>query len=173
MPIVDCGFRDGPLGAGAERLVQRGPVLQVNIGLDPEYKYESGSALNSDIMQVPALVDTGAVFSCIDDDLAQSLDLPLVDRRVFCMLNGKRECNAYLAHIVVPALSLFQHGIFYGLTLDEIERPYLAVIGRTFLQDMTLIYDGPTGSVRITRQPSGNEVAPQHGVDAPGGATRP
>jgi len=173
MPIVDCGFRDGPLGSGAEILVQRGPILQVNIGLDPEYKYESGSALNSDIMQVPALVDTGAVFSCIDDDLARSLGLPLVDRRLFYMLNGKRECNAYLAHIVVPALSLFQHGIFYGLTLDEIERPYLAVIGRTFLRDMVLIYDGPTGSVRIARQPRGNGAAPQRRVGAPGGTTRP
>ncbi len=84
------------------------------------------------------------------------------------MLTGKYELNGFLAHIVIPALSFFQHGIFYGLTFDEIERPYLAVIGRTFLQDMTLIYDGPTGSVRIARQPSGNDVAPQHGVDAPG-----
>ena len=167
MPVIDCGFRDGPLGSGAERLVQRGPILQVNIGLDPEYKYESGSTFNSDIMQVPALVDTGAVFSCIDDDLARSLGLPLVDRRLFYMLNGKRECNAYLAHIVVPALSLFQHGIFYGLTLDEIERPYLAVIGRTFLRDMTLIYDGPTGSVRIARQPIGNDATPQQAEGGP------
>ncbi len=155
MPIVDCGFRDGPLGSGAEILVQRGPILQVNIGLDPEYKYESGSALNSDIMQVPAMVDTGAVFSCIDDDLSRSLDLPLVDRRVFCMLNGKRECNAYLAHMVVPALSLFQHGIFYGLCFAEIDQPYQAVLGRTFLRDMMLVYDGRTGCVRIARQPSG------------------
>ena len=160
MLIADCGFRDGSFLSGAERLVQCGPTLLVNIGLDPEYKYaESGSAFNSDIMQVPALVDTGAIFSCIDDDLAQSLGLPLVDRRVFSMLNGVRECNAYLAHIVVPALSLFQHGILYGLTFDEIDRPYLAVIGRTFLRDMVLVYDGPTGSVRIMKQPELSEPA--------------
>ena len=136
-------------------LVQTGPILLVNIEDDPEYKYsENGSTFNSGITQVKALIDTGATFSCIDDDLAQSLDLPLVDRRMFCLLNGKRELNAYLAHIVVPALSLFQHGIFYGLSFDEIDRPYRAVIGRTFLRDMMLVYDGRTGSVRITRQPS-------------------
>ena len=160
MAIVDCGFRDGPLGSGAERLVQRGPILQVDIGLDPEYRYtESGSTFDSGIMQVPALVDTGATFSCIDDEIARSLDLPLVDRRSFYMLNGKCECNAYLAHIVVPALSLFQHGILYGSPLDEIDRPYRAVIGRTFLRDMVLVYDGPTGSVRIARQPVAKQTS--------------
>ena len=168
-------------------LAQRGPTLLVNIGLDPEYKYaESGSTVDSDIMQVSALVDTGATFSAIDDDLAQSLDLPLVDRQVFCLLNGKRELNAYLAHIVVPALSLFQHGIFYGLFLAEIDRPYQAVIGRTFLRGMMLVYDGGTGSVRIIRQPSSldagkpleiEEQTPQAKVHCPegsaSGASRP
>ena len=155
MLIADCGFGDSVVNSGAERLAHAGPTLLVDIGFDPKYSYaESGSALSSDITQVPALVDTGATFSGIDDALAQSLNLPLVDRQVLCLYGGKRELNAYLAHIVVPALSLFQHGIFYGLSFDEIDRPYRAVIGRTFLRDMMLVYDGRTGSVRITRQPS-------------------
>ncbi len=154
-------------------LVQTGPTLLVNIGVDPEYKYsENGSTFNSDITQVKALIDTGATFSCIDDDLAQSLDLPLVDRRVFCLLTGKYELNGFLAHIVIPALSFFQHGIFYGFPNDSHEL-YQAVLGRTFLQHMMLDYDGRTGSVRIARQPSDLDAALQHGTAASGGTIRP
>ena len=157
MLITDCGFRDDPYFSGAGKLVQNGPALLVNIGLDPEYKYaESEPTFNSGIIQVPALIDTGASFSAIDEDIAQSLGLPLVDRRVFYLLNGKRELNAYLAHMVVPALSWFQHGIFYGLCFAEMDRDYGAVLGRTFLRDMMLVYDGRTGSVRIARQSSDN-----------------
>ena len=119
------------------------------------------------------MVDTGAPFSCIDDDLARSLDLPLVDRQTMISLSGPSELNFYLAHVTIPAMSFFQRGIFHGCSINEAAWHYRVVIGRTFLRDMTLIYDGPTGSVRITRQPSGNEVAPQHGVGAIGGATRP
>ena len=156
MFIADCGFRDGSFLSGTERLVQFGPTLLVNIGLDPEYKYaESGSALNSDITQVEALVDTGAVLSCIDESLAQSLGLPLVDRQMILMLNGEHEANVYLAHIVIPALSFFQRGLFWGCSIAKGGRSHRAVIGRTLLRDMMLVYDGRTGSVRIIRQPSG------------------
>ena len=61
--------------------------------------------------------------------------------------------------MIVPSLSLFQHGIFYGLEFAEFDRTYRAVIGRTFLRDMMLVYDGLTGSVRITWQPSGFDTS--------------
>ena len=43
---------------------------------------------------------------------------------------------------MVPALSFFQYGIFHGVSLTEGEQPHRALIGRSFLQDMMLIYDG-------------------------------
>ena len=165
MTIADCGFRDSSFLSGRERLLQMGPTLLVDIGFDPDYKYTAGGlTFNSDIAQVPALIDTGATFSCIDDALAQSLGLPLVDRHMFWGINGECELNVYLAHIVVPALSFFQHGVFFGCSIVQISGVHRAVLGRTLLQNMMLIYDGRTGSVRITRQPSGNDAAPQHGV---------
>ena len=108
----------------------------------------------------------------IDDALAQSLNLPLVDRQVLCLYGGKRELNAYLAHIVVPALSFFQCGIFYGFPFNTRDGPYRAVLGRTFLRDMILVYDGGTGTVRIARQPSAaksphTDAAPQQAEGGP------
>ncbi len=152
MPIADCGFPGTDQMSGAAALIQYGPTLWVDIGFDPEYKYDENSASpRSEITQVPALVDTGATISCIDDALAQSLNLPLVDRQMSSGIGGKHELNVYLAHIVVPALSFFQYGIFHGVSLTEGEQPHRALIGRTFLQGMMLIYDGRTGSVQIAR----------------------
>ena len=152
MPIADCGFDDTVQMSGAAALLYNGPTLWVDVGFDPEYKYdENGTGPRSEIMQVPALVDTGATISCIDDALAQALKLPLVDRQTLSGVAGKHEFNVYLAHIVVPALSFFQYGIFHGVSLTEGEQPHRALIGRSFLQDMMLIYDGRTGSVQIAR----------------------
>ena len=152
MRVADCGFHNDPLLSGTEKLVRTGPTLFVNIGLDPEYRYaESEPTFNSDIIQVPALIDTGAMYSFIDVGVAQSLNLPLVDSRIFCLLTGKYELNGFLAHVVIPALSFFQHGIFYGFPNDNHEL-YQAILGRTFLQHMMLNYDGRTGSVQITKE---------------------
>ena len=152
MRVADCGFHNDPLLSGTEKLVRTGPTLFVNIVLDPEYRYaESEPTFNSDIIQVPALIDTGAMYSFIDGCVAQSLNLPLVDRRIFCLLTGKYELNGFVEHVVIPALSFFQHGIFYGFPNDNHEL-YQAILGRTFLQHMMLNYDGRTGSVQITKE---------------------
>ncbi len=152
MPIADCGFDDTVQMSGAAALLYNGPTLWVDVGFDPEYKYdENGTGPRSEIMQVPALVDTGATISCIDDALARSLKLPLVDRQTISGVGGKHELNVYLAHIVAPVLGWFQYGLFHGVSLTEGEQPHRALIGRTFLQGMMLIYDGRTGRVQIAR----------------------
>ena len=152
MPIADCGFVDTDKMLGSTSLLQFGPTLWVDIGFDPEYSYgQEGPLPQSSITQVPALVDTGATMSCIDDAVAQSLSLPLVDRQTLSGVGGKHELNVYLAHIVVPTLDFFQYGLFHGVSLTEGEQPHRALIGRTFLQNMMLIYDGRTGRVQIAR----------------------
>ena len=178
MLIADCGFGDSPLNSGAEKLALDGPTLLVDIGFDPKCQYAvNGSTFKSDITQVPALIDTGAALSCIDNELARSLNLPLVDRRVFLSLAGECELNAYLAHIAIPSLSFFQHGIFFGVPLFKRPPFFRALLGRTFLRGMVLVYDGPTGSVRIARQPSAAKsphagVAPQQDKAGPEDVTR-
>lgn len=152
MPIADCGFDDSQEVSGSELLLRFGPTLFVDIGFDPEYKYgEIGTFPKSAAAQVPALIDTGALVSCIDNSLAQSLALPLVDRQSVSGVGGKHECNVYLAHIVAPTLAWVQWGVFYGVSLVEGDQAHQALIGRSFLQGMMLVYDGRTGRVQIAR----------------------
>ena len=152
MPIVDCGFSGGEQASGEQMLLTFGPTLLVDVGFNPEHKYGvNGAFPKSAAAQVPALVDTGAIMSCIDDALAQKLGLPLVDRQNVSGVGGTHECNVYLAHIVAPTLAWFQWGLFYGVNLTEGGQAHQALIGRTFLQGMMMIYDGRTGSVQIAR----------------------
>lgn len=101
-------------------------------------------------MQVPALIDTGAQESCIDEDLAQQLHLPLIDQEVMSGISGPTTLNVYLAHIAIPAM-VTQYGRFTGVHLQKGGQHHQALIGRTLLTDMLVIYDGHTGTVKLAR----------------------
>jgi hypothetical protein len=62
-------------------LTQRGPIIQVTIGVEQNIAQQ----LLSQGMPLPqpvpglALIDTGATSTCIDEDVAKQLNLPVVD----------------------------------------------------------------------------------------------
>ena len=103
MPIVECGF--GPFGPLASaQLAAIGPTIPVDIGFNPTIFGQTPGAdgattaadpastsvvpisapvplaLFSLIQNVPALIDTGATISCIDETLAKQLELPLINQ---------------------------------------------------------------------------------------------
>jgi predicted aspartyl protease len=151
MPIVDCGFVDIPEVSASTQLQLYGPSIPVDIGFDPSYDHKSGKVPEAAIRQVPALVDTGSTESCIDDALAQELNLPLVDRAHVAGVGGAHEVSVYLAQVHVPRLNFTVYGRFAGVHLRVGGQLHRAILGRTFLRSMILIYDGRDGSVRITR----------------------
>jgi len=51
------------------------------------------------IQNVPALIDTGATMSCIDDQLAQQLGLPLINQVQSAGVHGSAPLNVYLAYL--------------------------------------------------------------------------
>jgi hypothetical protein len=152
MPDTQCGFHNIPGGAtGAEMLTTYGPTLSVDIGFDPNFTPAQGLiAPRPGISGVLALVDTGATESCIDSTLATQLGLPIVDRRTFGGISGSAEVNMHLAQIRVPSLNFIIYGAFAGVHLAAGGQNHLALIGRTFLQNCIMNYDGPTGAVRIS-----------------------
>jgi hypothetical protein len=99
---------------------------------------------------VPALVDTGAAASFIDEALAQALQLPIVDRQKVSGSNGEHEVNMYLAQIHVPHLPFTQFGSFGGVHLAAGGQSHRALIGRTFLRHFVMTYNGLTGDVQLT-----------------------
>ena len=127
------------------------PTRGVQIGFDPEYAPDAGGRPDLSSGMFPALVDTGAIESCIDSALAREPDLPVVDRTTVAGVHGATEVNLHIAHIYVPGLDWMVYGEFAGVHLAAGGQPHLALMGRTFLRDFTLTDEGETGRVTIER----------------------
>jgi predicted aspartyl protease len=147
-----CGF-DSQLGgaSGVDLLVAFGPTLLVDIGFDPGFKPTPPILVLPvpGIKGIDALVDTGATESCIDNFLATQLNLPIADRRPISGIHGSRLANMHLAQIHVPALNFTIYGMFAAVDLVGGGQRHKALIGRTFLQNYTMIYEGRTGTVTL------------------------
>ncbi|MYC31119.1 MAG: hypothetical protein F4X65_13680 [Chloroflexi bacterium] len=143
MPTVDIGNSD------PEMLTVLGPTIDIQIGFDPTYRssQESTPKIPNDLY--PALVDTGAMESCIDSSLASELNLLVVDRQTIAGVGGSQNVNVYAAQLYIPSLNYVIYGNFCGVHLAEGLQPHLALIGRTFLRNHTLFYDGRTGVVQL------------------------
>lgn len=167
MPIADCGFpaisvepNTNPpiLIYGADKLIQKGPTVSVEIGFDPGLMHPDPVKVQAAVAAVnsappakllDALIDTGAYDSCIDEDLAQKLELPLVDQVTTAGVGGQHQLNVYLGYIRIVPLNLVQYGRFTGAKLQAGGQPHMALIGRTVMKGMVLVYDGRDGTVRL------------------------
>jgi len=151
MPSTSCGFDSIPGGASGQiLLVSYGPTLKVDIGFDPAFNNTSVGIPAAAIKNVDALVDTGATESCIDSLLAAQLNLPIVDRRAICGVHGSNEVNVHLAQIHIPSLGRTIVGAFAAVDLVAGGQVHKALIGRTFLQNLTMVYEGLTGKVTLS-----------------------
>lgn len=151
MPIVDCGFGDNGEVAARDILVTFGPTIWVDIGFDDNHDYENknGVAPKSQATKIPALVDTGASESCIDDALAVKIGLPIIDRQLVSGVGGETEVNIYLGHIYIPTIGYTQWGRFAGVLLSKGSQKHEALIGRSLLKNCLLVYDGFNGNVTL------------------------
>jgi predicted aspartyl protease len=165
MPIADCGFQAfTPPGAaspvtGGQTLQNLGPTIPVEVGFSNELFATDPAAVQAALQAVvgapvaatliPALIDTGATESCIDEELAKSLNLPLIDRQPGSGVGGPDTFNFYLGHIRIAALNWVQYGRFMGARMSAGGQVHRVLLGRTLLSQMVLAYDGRTGSVTL------------------------
>ena len=150
MTSIKAGFSNTDDALASDLLVRYGPTLAVQIGFDPNFQLGRS---HPDIPKVPypALVDTGATECCIDSAIAVDLDLPVVDRQTVSGVHGSNVVNFHLAQIFIPQLQYTMYGLFAGVHLTAGGQPHHALMGRTFLHDFTMTYEGTTGSVTISR----------------------
>ena len=130
-----------------------GPTLLVEIGYDQNYHIDSNERPNISDDLLPALVDTGATESCIDADFAQTLGLLSSEREdnsSVVGISGPTQVDHYLVQIYVPELERTIYGLLAGVRLCSGSQPYYALIGRDFLQYLTLHYEGRTGNVTLS-----------------------
>lgn len=145
MPI-NCGFVDAPQARAL--LAYYGPTTLVNVGLDPTWAKDQPRAPKPDRTRIPALIDTGAQETCIDSALAVELGLPVINKRAVCGV-GQMEVDVYLAQIHIERLRYTITGGFAGIPLiaNGVREP--VCLGRSFLRDCVLTYDGKTGDVNL------------------------
>ena len=129
---IGASFPDAPTAATAENL----PSL-VTAPTPPQ------------IMPVLALLDTGASASCIDDSIAQQLNLPVINRVSVGGVGGSHQLNQYLCRISIPQLNFVKTGAFIGAGLAQGGQLHRALIGRDFLANMLLMYDGISGKAKL------------------------
>jgi hypothetical protein len=141
MKTVECGFAD------ANRLTGDGPSILVDIGFDSAWR--AGKMPVPKDRDIVALIDTAAQECFIDCDLAGHLQLPIVDRREVAGSLGKHEVDVYLAQIRIPSLNFIQYGKFAGAYLNRGGLNYGVLMGRTFLEQFILTYDGQSGRVTL------------------------
>jgi len=133
-------------------LMQRGPIVQVTIGVEQNIAQQlvsQGAQLPQPVSGV-ALIDTGATSTCIDDAIAQQLKLPVVDVITIASAshpNSKQ--NVYPALIEVVGINI-KFNAFRAIGVPLANQGIQVLIGRDLLQVCTLFYNGMIGSFTLS-----------------------
>jgi predicted aspartyl protease len=127
----------------------RGPCLQVVVTIEQN----SLQTLSAQGKPVPtpkgglALIDTGASHTCIDEQTAKDLGLPVID--VGYMVSATHEkvpCNIYPMSIITPIVTL---NCPRAMGASLANQGLVALIGRDVLQACVLYYNGVNGQYTI------------------------
>lgn len=150
MPVTECGFQSLYGESGSDALAIIGPTLQVYVGFDPNFEEKPANQPDFPSVIRPALVDTGASDSCIGATMAHDLGLPVVDRQTIAGVGGPMEVDVFWAQMYVPELEIGFTGPVAGVHLGPEWQSHSILIGRDFLRHFTMVYEGKTGSVKIS-----------------------
>lgn len=146
MPLINAGFsKENGFGDG-DLLLRNGPLIQVIVG--PLKVPKEPEDFKTKV--VLALIDTGASCSVIDKSVAQELGLIVVDKESVSTPSGSSVHNVYLAAIIAPQLdwSIFESLIAGNLSSGGQKSEVL--LGRDFLSNTIMIYDGLRAQVTVT-----------------------
>ena len=132
-------------------LHQRGPVLQVTIVIADQIAQElvkQGKPVQPAVSGL-GLIDTGAGMTCVDNEAAKKLQLPVID--VIKMASASHASHPANVHPIKITLAGFPMGInaprAVGAELKV--QGLIALIGRDILAHCTLHYNGMTGEITL------------------------
>jgi len=133
-------------------LTQRGPIIQVTIGIEQNIAQQ----LLSQGMPLPqpvpglALIDTGATSTCIDEDVAKQLNLPVVDVvTIASASHAETNQNVHPALIEVVGIAI-KFNALRAIGVPLTAQGLQVLIGRDLLQHCTLFSNGVTGSFTLS-----------------------
>jgi predicted aspartyl protease len=135
-----------------QALQQRGPVVNVNIGLERNMAMgllAAGQKVPAPI-QALGLVDTGASSTCVDNDLALKLGLPVVDTvKMHSASHQEVEQPAYPISIEIIGTPI-QFGVHKAMAAKLSSQGLGLLIGRDVLAMFTMFYNGITGQITLS-----------------------
>ena len=134
-------FGDDGFGAyGRSELLRLvGPHIQVLVG-SPK---SAPVGINTDFLQLDALIDTGADDVCIDIRTAERLNLVPVDKTTIGGVGGVHEAIVVAALLEVPNLR-FKRIVNMYAPID-VSLSSKMLLGRSFLSNYIVTFDGPNG----------------------------
>lgn len=132
-------------------LWQRGPCVQVSIELG-EHVAQELIKRKEPVPQAQvglALIDTGSLASCIDEDVAKMMRLPVVGSvNLSSASHPSHRANQYPIKIKIQGMPMeFNTHSAIGAPLKV--QQLVAIIGRDVLQICCLIYNGPAGQITL------------------------
>lgn len=140
-----------PIENQRDFMLQSGPHYDVQVNFDcetyPKFNHEKSK------VKISALIDTGSQLNCIDKQLARILDLPVVSTKPFAVsgVGGTFNTTVHLAQVYIPRLDHVVIGRFIATNLNSVGQNHGIILGRQFLQDFKLIYNGAEGDFIVVR----------------------
>ena len=137
MRTVECG----KVEPGGNDLALHGPILAVCYGPSSDHFWGPYCAL----------IDTGATQNYIDHRLAVELELNPIRLTQVLATSVVLAGTVYSGHLHIPDLEWTMPDQIIATDLRSSGEAFDIIIGRTTLQNFKMIYDGPTGSVLLSR----------------------
>lgn len=160
MPIVNIQLSgEGQLPDGKKVnlppqavLAQRGPVVQVTVSVGQQIAaqvLQEGGELPPPVSGL-ALIDSGATGTCIDEEAAQQLKLPVIDVvKISSASHSEVEQSVYPIQIEVVGLPVTVNAPrAIGAPLKS--QGICVLIGRDVLQHCMFVYNGLSGSFSLS-----------------------
>lgn len=115
-----------------------------------------GDGPNAETEALNGIIDTGASIICIDNRIAKRLGLIASNRKGVQMADGRVVVSAiYAARMTIPVLEFDDIVQVCGVEMDFPSTRVL--IGRSFLKDYIVNYDGPKERFEFHETDRGNE----------------
>ena len=133
-----------------ELLVAQGPVVPVLLSISDE----AHQALMAAGKPIPepvtglALIDTGATWTCVDEDTARRAGLPTRGTaKMASASHPEHEVPVFAGRIVLDSININTPNAM-GVNLSGFPG-LIALIGRDMLQNCLFVYDGNSGSMSL------------------------
>lgn len=145
----------GPGPPNQVKLTLSGPIVQIRIAI-PDALERTMAADKTPIPQPVsgwALVDTGATGCAVDAKIIESLAVMPIDTIKSASVHGIEDRNVYPGKIILMMATgemAVEHKKLVGVDLSGqivpgVDRPLIALLGRDFLANFVMHYDGPEG----------------------------